>query len=164
MSKAKASDHGVWQSVVRTVDGWLVPSAFGVFTVLVVVQIVTAVPAVRAAVDTASGRFVLAPVSATVPYAARAASISLYLSPTNARPDVYALINGQYAGNFLTGVLKLTVHPGDRLTLVCAPNLGTVQVSVDDNDPYLVYPLPGMSYTLTQKRTRIDLPRIQFDL
>lgn len=54
------------QMLVRFFDGWFVPIAFGVVTVLICTQLLGFIPGVRAAFDHAEGRFVAVPTS-TIP-------------------------------------------------------------------------------------------------
>ncbi|MDQ0188481.1 hypothetical protein JI721_16175 [Alicyclobacillus cycloheptanicus] len=164
MSDSRRSEDVQWLQGTEWVDRMLVPSAFGVLSVLVGVQMLTAIPAVRHHVDALAGRFVqVTPAAASSAGGSESASITLYLSPdTGPRPDVRVLVNGKYAGSFTSPSLHLTVHPNDQIEFVRSKTGGAVDIEVDDNDPNLAYPLPGMSYSLTKDDPSLDLPNVRF--
>lgn len=153
-----------WRAVVGGVDHFLIPIAFGVFSMLVGVQLLTAVPPVRRYVDSVTGRFVqVSTRPSTVPASAQEATVTLYLSPsTMPHPDVRIMVNDQYVGNFVSDSSKITVHPGDKVKLVTSRSNGQVYVEVDDNDPYLLFPLPGLTYKLSAQQPSATLPTVRF--
>lgn len=164
MSNRWSRQDGRWNEVSEWVDRLLVPAAFATLSVLVGVQLLTAVPWVRHKVDATAGRFILTASTPTeLPASAREASVTLYASPEGPSiADVRVFVNGHYIGNFASSSVKLKVRSGDQIELVESKTGGTVEVTFDDNDAYLLYPLPGITVTLSSQNPTVSLPPVRF--
>ncbi|MCL6592744.1 MAG: hypothetical protein K6T31_02095 [Alicyclobacillus sp.] len=148
--------------LATVLDRYLGAVAWGFVTTLVLVQAVTYIPWVRHTLDRSAGRLVQVPtevVPATVQ--SRQASVTLYLEPAVARPDVVVALNGKPVGRFDAPQLSVTVHEGDTLQ-VCLQAPGQVTVDVEHNDADLVWPAPGMTLTLEQPGEWVSFPKAEF--
>lgn len=151
-----------WDKFTQHIDDYLPSITFGIFTVLVIAQFFSLNPIVRARLDTLEGRFVSQPVN-VVPNSVLSdvAHLSLNISPNKSYPNIYIELNGEYVANFTKPSITLSVHEGDNLTLQ-SNGQQIVYVTVDQNDPYLFMPAPGMVFKLDSRHPSVKLPSAAF--
>ncbi len=90
---SQASNHKLLQKLTGYIDGWIVPIAFGTFSVLVVAQFLTSFGPVRTYVDRIEGRFVEQP-AAVIPTSVNKESQSRYHS--NAKRETFAEVHNNF--------------------------------------------------------------------
>ncbi|GMA52511.1 hypothetical protein GCM10025857_38680 [Alicyclobacillus contaminans] len=140
-------------------DASLVPIAAGFLCMLCLVQLLTAIPAVRTYVDDTAGRFVEQP--ATLSGAdQQQATITLLSAPDGTYPNVKVEVNGQEVGTMDNARLEVTIHNGSVIQIVNSGET-TVFVSVDHNDARLLTPAPGQTVEVDAGQTA-QFPSIQF--
>lgn len=156
------SDQSPWQRAAEAIDRWFVPAAFGALTLLVVTQGVTAIPAVRQAIDNRAGRSITPALSTAREVTGKSADVTFYVSPAGSRPDIRIMVNGRYEGNLAAGHLTVALHQGDSVRLVAPNTTGRTEISVEDNNPYLVSLFPGMVFSLSTQAPSVALPTVKF--
>ncbi|MCL6515587.1 hypothetical protein [Alicyclobacillus sp.] len=149
-----------WRSWADGVDRVLLPVALACLCMLVVVQAVTAIPAVRRFVDERSGGFVQEP-ETTAAAVSRQAVLHLYLAPARPRPDVVVTVNGQARAVFDQPELTVTVHSGDVVG-VRSGEPGVAFVQVDHADDHLLLPAPGQTLEIDQPGVVVSFPAVEF--
>jgi len=149
--------------ITKGLDGYIVPFSFGICSVLVLAQFLMTNPTIMHRVDMVSGRMIIVPAD-NVPAAitSQSAQITLYLSPAVSRPDVQVYINQQLVTNFLKPKLQITVHDGDKVTIVSSTVAGEEYISVDHNDSMLLLPAPGQTFELSPSSPQVSLPIVKF--
>ncbi len=161
MSKKSRNDR-LYVRLTERIDSWIIPVAFGTLCVLIGAQLLTSLGPVRSYVDGVEGRFIQEPVS-IIPSSVhtQAATLNLYLSPTQARPDIAVILNGKTLARFTTTELTVVVHEGDELTLQTL-RPGAASVTIDDDNSNLLIPAPGQVFTLSEDASVVSLPRVTF--
>lgn len=163
MSEQHSRKSTILHSIINHVDGFLVPISFGLVSMVIFVQVIATIPVVRGKIDSMEGRFSLVPaqvIPASV--AQEQAQISLHLSPDQNNSGVQVFNNGKLVGTFMSSILTLSVHEGDKLTFNSPGAAGTVYIVVDHNDPNLLLPAPGQTVELTSQSPSASLPAVQF--
>jgi hypothetical protein len=150
-----------WHALSEKFDRVLLPVALGCLSMLVVVQALTALPAVRRFVDARSNGYVQVnpqPASAAAP---QQAVLHLYLAPAKPRPDLQVLVNGQVRTTFQTVNLSVVVHAGDVVQFR-ASEPGAAFVQVDHDAVNLLWPAPGQTVEIEQPGVVVSLPAAEF--
>lgn len=161
MSTDESSREKFFQRIVDSIDGYLIPTAFGLLSFLVLIQVVTKVPIIRSHVDALAGRFVSIPTD-VVPNSVKTerANVQLYISPVASRPDVTVFVNEQAVATFSKPEVDVSVREGDVIGIQSSTP-GEVMIQVDQNDEKLLTPAPGqvvdvntpnLTYRLTAAR------------
>jgi hypothetical protein len=156
-------DDGRFQSVIGSVDRFIIPFACGVVCVCVGAQCLTSVPVIRKTVDTIANRFI--PVSGTVDgeSAVTAGMLTLTISPSVPNPDVTVFVNGKEVNRFRTVTVNLYVHEGDQVEIrnqAATPK--PCYVVVDTNSSNMVTPGAGYELDLTGETDSVVLPAVHF--
>ncbi len=144
------------------IDGWLVPFAFGTLSVLIGAQMITSIQPVRAYVDEVEGRFIEEPAS-VIPQSVNheTANLSLFLSPTVARPDIKVILNGRVLARFLTAQLTIAVHEGDSVQFESSGH-GLAYISTESDNSSLLVPAPGQTFAVSSDEPVVFLPKVVF--
>jgi hypothetical protein len=141
----EAVKERLWRQLVDKVDDVLLPVAGALLCMLVVVQLFTAIPAVRNHLDAAAGRFVAVPPD-VVPASVNSeeATLSLFAAPEGDHSQVKVQVDGQTVGSMASSHLQVTVREKSVVTIV---NAGTsiVFISVDHDNANLLTPAPGQT-------------------
>jgi hypothetical protein len=144
-------------------DDWFVPCAFGVFTVLVGVQLITHLPGIQPMVDRMEGRFASVPVSTTPPSQVKSdeAVVTLTAQSSGSLSGLEVRLNGQSLGRFTTNQMNITVREGEQIQLI-DHNGSTVSVSVDTDSGLLLLPAPGQIVELSANQPVGELSPAEF--
>ncbi len=157
----EAVKEQLWRQLVSKVDDVLLPVAGALLCMLVVVQLVTAIPTVRKQVDAVAGRFVAVPQD-VVPASVNSeqATLSLLAAPEGDHSQVKVQVNGQTVGSMASSQLEITVRENSVITIVNAGN-STVFISVDHDNANLLTPAPGQTIEVDGGTTG-QLPPTEF--
>ncbi|WP_035462018.1 hypothetical protein [Alicyclobacillus macrosporangiidus] len=150
-----------WHILSEGLDRVLLPVALGCLSMLVVVQALTAVPAVRRFVDARSNGYVQVDPRPASAAASQQAVLHLYLAPAKPRPDLQVLVNGQVQTTFQTVNLSVVVHAGDVVQFR-AGEPGVAFVQVDHDAANLLWPAPGQTVEIDQPDVVVSLPAAEF--
>lgn len=152
---------GQFDRVLSTIDLYFMPIVGGCLTLLILVQLFTAVPPVRRAIDQFEGRFVA--VSANEPNApvGQEATLTLYVSPAETRPDVAVLINGIAVVNFKEPQVLIHVKNDDKIEIKSRDGKPVV-VTIDHNNPNMIVPAPGQTITIGVGQNYAVLAPVRF--
>lgn len=142
---------------IKSVDRLLLPFAAGVCSVVVIVQLVCTIPTVRNTVDKVAGRFV--PVTAE-DMSATPVHLTLYLSPSEARPDVQVWVNGLLRTTFSRDAISLDVYAGDDIEFKTISNR-EADITFDSDTANLAYPAPGYTITLGSQFHKVSLGKVK---
>lgn len=162
MTSQKSRQERMWKQVIDAVDGYLIPISFGLLSMVILVQLFSTIPTIRAKLDTMEGRFSAVPAE-VIPSSVNQeqTQISLHLSPNQTDPGVQVFNNSKFVGTFTSPELTLTVREGDRISLQ-TQQTGTVYITVDHNDPNLLLPAPGQTIELSPQQQTASFPAVQF--
>jgi len=156
------SSNDKWRRFATRVDHYLIPIVGGCFSLLILVQLVAAVPSVRSALDNFEGRFVQAAAAMPANHIQnQSATVTLYLSPAESRPDVAVLVNGTAIMNFTEPQILIHVKSGDVISIKSRDGKAAV-VTIDHNNPNLLTPAPGQVVSLTSGQMYGDFTPVRF--
>lgn len=162
MAEERKPDRWTWRDAADRLDGFFVPVSFACLTVLVCIQAITWIPAIRARVDAFSGRFVSVSMDRLPPNIQdETALIHLFLAPAARRSDVTLYINNKPAGTFADGNLTVSVREGDKLA-VQSSEPGAAMIQVNHDNPYLLTPAPGQTLYVNAPNQWYDWELVRF--
>ena len=164
MPADKQAKKSTWNRLIGEFDNVLIPVALGLLTMTLLVQVAATNPAVQSRLDRLEGRFSAVPTQVIPPTVnSETAAVTLYLSPsTGQHPNVTVSVNGKPVANFTSASAHLNVKEGDRITLTSNDLTGPVYITVDHNDPNLLFPAPGQVVELSPNDPTGQLPSVEF--
>lgn len=142
----------------------MVPIAFAVVCILVLVQALGVVPSVRAAMDRAEGRFVAVQASAQPPSLQNVSgAITLTLDSPDQASHIVVYRNGVSLGTFTTNQMGVLLHNGDTITFRdTTPNGPQVAIYVTNDNQNLLLPASGQTAWLGNGVATASLGKTEF--